>query len=147
MNSARYGLVLLGAAVMGFLGGAAASQLGQRGILPRFLLPQNLHVQKGFEIIDNQGRCRVLLDKNGLTFLGDDGGWLVTLNAQGPELKLYHVSTNSSVQLTPSGPYVVRFAQSEARHTYVRFPKQPAGVSVPKLGVAIKDGKVVWEVP
>lgn len=147
MNSARYGLVLIGAAMTGFLGGAAAGQLGQRGILPRVLLPKNLQVQKGFEIIDNQGKRRVLLDKNSLTFLGDDGEWLVTLNAHGPELKLYDVNTNSSVQVSPYGPYVLRFAQSAARHTYVQFPKQPAGISVPKLGVAIKDGEVIWEVP
>lgn len=132
-------------AVLG--GGAAASQLGQRGILPRFLLPKYLQVQKGFEIIDNQGKRRVLLDKAGLTFLGDDGEWQVTLNAQGPELKLYHLNTNSSVQLSPYGSYVLRFAQSEARHTYVQFPRQSEGVSVPKLGIAIKDGKVIWEVP
>jgi hypothetical protein len=147
MNSVRYGLLLIGAVVLGFLGGALASQLGQRSILSRLLLPKNLQVQKGFEIIDNQGKRRVLLDKNGLTFLGDDGEWLVTLNAQGPELKLYHVNTNSSVQVSPYGPYILRFAQSAARHTYVQFPQAPAGVSVPKLGVAIKDGEVIWEVP
>ena len=147
MSKTQYGVVLVLAVIAGFSGGAVASQLAHLRLFPHFLLPRSVQTQKGFEIVDNQGKRRVLLDKASLTFFGDDGEWQVTLNARGPELKLYHLNTNSSVQLNPYGPYVIRFAQSEARHTYVRLPEQPAGSSVPKLGVAIKDGKVIWEVP
>ena len=147
MSKARYGLVLIVVALTGLIGGAGASQLGQWGVLPRFLLPRSVQVQKGFEIVDNQGKRRVLLDTNGLTFFGDDGEGQVRLSAQRPDLTLYDVSTNSSVQLNPYGPYVIRFAQSAAHHSCVPLPEQPPGVSVPKLGIALKDGQVIWEVP
>ncbi len=148
MSKTRYGMVLIAAALMGFLGGIAANQLGQRGVMPRLLIPKNIRVQKGFEIVDQDGKRRAVLDKNALVFLGTDAEWRTKLGADSSELLLYDIYTQSSVKVSPSEPYVIRFTQSEARH----FPAFGIGPMVEmgaarKLGIAIKDGQVIWEVP
>lgn len=155
MSKTQYGMVLISAALMGFLGGITANQLGQRGVMPRLLIPKNIRVQKGFEIVDQDGKRRAVLDNNALVFLGADAEWRTKLGADNSELLLYDSNTHSSVKVSPFEPYVIRFTQSAARHS----PSFGIGAGIgevgpaaemnatPKLGIAIKDGQVIWTVP
>lgn len=147
MRKGQYGFLLLLAVVAGFVGGALSMQSIHGGAFPFFLLPNEVHVRKGFTITNNQGKRRALLEKSVLTFFNEYGEPDTILDSRGAILTLYDEATNRSVQASASAPYVIRLAQSAARHTYVRLPEPAPGVAAPKLGIAVKDGKVVWEIP
>jgi hypothetical protein len=155
MIKSQYRSVMV-ALMAGWIGGTLSGQIGQWqlsphmllaqwGILPYALLPAYEQAKKGFEVIDNKGKRRVLLDKFGLTFFSEDEQPQVTLNTQGPFLTLYEQNTKSVVQVSPSGPCVVRFTQSaEARFETLPLVTLPGG---PKLGCGEKDGQRLWTVP
>ena len=92
------------------------------------------------------GWLRSQLDKNGLRFFEQKTGEVIIgLDSERLQLTLYNARTNTSVTLTPTGPYAIQGAQSVARHTGVRLPGHLSRGSL-KPGIFIKDGQVVWEV-
>jgi hypothetical protein len=147
MRKGQYGFLLLVAVVAGFVGGALSMQFTHGEMFPFFLLPNEVHVRKGFAIINNEGKRRALLEKSVLTFFNAYGEPDTILDSRSASLTLYNEAANRSVQVSASAPYIIRLAQSAARHTSVKLPEPSPGVTAPKLGIAIKDGKVVWEIP
>jgi hypothetical protein len=154
MNAGKYLLVLvlilfsglLGGAFMGLLGGAIASKLAQFGIVPK---PFREHAiaWKGFEVVANRGKQRVLLDKYGLKFFDEEGQQLASLS--GGTLALSDNSTRSSITVNPGGSYAIGFSRATTSRSHVEFPVLygPQPGEVPKLGVYRQDGDIVWEVP
>jgi hypothetical protein len=154
MNAGKYLLVLilillsglLGGAFMGLLGGAIASKFAQFGIVPK---PFREHAVawKGFEVVDNRGKQRVLLDKYGLKFFDEEGQQLASL--RGGTLSLSDTSMQSSITVNPGGSSAIGFSRATTSRPHVEFPifYGPQPGEVPKLGVYRQDGDIVWEVP
>ena len=154
MNAGKYLLVivfilfsgLLGGAFIGLFGGAIASKLAQFGIVPK---PFREHAVawKGFEVVDNRGKHRVLLDKYGLKFFDEEGQQFVSLD--GGTLSLSDKSTQSSITVNPGGSYAIGFSRATKPRSHVEFSIRygPQPGEIPKLGVYRQDGDIVWEVP
>ncbi|HKA55989.1 MAG TPA: hypothetical protein VKJ47_20245 [Candidatus Binatia bacterium] len=154
MNAGKYLLVivlilfsgLLGGAFMGLLGGAIASKLAQFGIVPK---PFREHAVawKGFEIVDNRGKQRVLLDKYGLKFFDEEGQQSASLGDG--TLSLSDNSTRSSIAVNPGGSHAISFSRVRERrpHEVILIPGPMQPNEIPKLGVYRQDGDIVWEVP
>lgn len=144
MSTAQYGLVLIVALVAGCIGRIGSSHLAYQGLLPHILLPENGQVRKGFfEIVDNQGKRLVRLDKQRLVFFDDRREPYETLTTS--TLRLYDVSTHRSVEVGFGLP-IVRVGQSTVRHTEVGIPGPPSEGGA-QLGVYVKNGEVMWKVP
>ena len=128
------------------VGGAVTSQLALRGLVPYLFPPRTVQVRTAFQLIDNDGWLRSQLGKNGLTFFEQKTGEVIVgLDSERPQLLLYNRGTNTSVRLSPTGPYAIQAAQSVARHTSVRLPHHLSPGSL-KPGILMKDGRLVWEV-
>ena len=141
LNSVTLILTLLG----GLVGGAVTSQLALRGLVPHLFPPRTVQVRSAFQLIDNGGWLRSQLSKNGFAvFEQKTREVIVKLDSERPQLTLYDGQTNTSVRLTPVGPYAIQATQSVARHQGVSLHQSSYGS--PKPGIFIKDGKFVWTV-
>jgi len=152
MGKIRYAIVLVMVMVVGLIGGVLSVPLGDR-LLPHKLLPKEIRARKGFEIVDKHGKLRARLDKEGLTFFDEEGKQVAGLSVQEVSFSFSHENVSSSVRVSPTGPCVINFGQSEntPRSSVVSSILVGADLSqpstLPKLGCGTKDGKVIWQVP
>lgn len=144
MSAVRYLFALLVAVASGFMGGALSGPIGA-ALLTQFVQPRQVQARKAFVIIDKEGKRRAVLDQTGLTFFNEQEGTVAALGGQGLALTGSEPGTNTytRVQVSPADSAVIMCARG--RSSWPLGLQMPS--TLPKLGVGIVDGTIVWSIP